>query len=58
MTDNLKIDKDYILNNESLIRILRLNISFHFGKEITPTLLDEITKQIIDSIEFSLDKEA
>lgn len=52
MTDEINI----MLNNDSLSTLLRSNLSCYLGKQITSELLDEITKQIIESIEFFLNQ--
>lgn len=52
MTDEINI----MLNNDSLSTLLRSNLSCYLGKPITSELLDEITKQIIESIEFFLNQ--
>ena len=45
-----------LLNNESLSTLLRSNLSCHMGKNINQDLLGEITQQIIESIDFFLNK--
>jgi len=52
MTDEIKI----ALNNDSLATLLRSNLSCHMGKMITQESLGELTNQIIESIEFFLNK--
>lgn len=50
MTDQIK----EMLSNESLATLLRSNISCHMGKTMTRESLDEITSQIVDSINYFL----
>jgi len=52
MTDEIKI----MLDNESLSTLLRSNLSCYLSKPITSELLDDITRQIIESIEFFLNQ--
>ena len=52
MTDELKV----MLNNETLATLLRSNLSCHANKIITTDNLDEIVCQIIESIEYFLNK--
>jgi hypothetical protein len=52
MTDELKI----MLDNESLGTLLRSNLSCYLGKTITQDVLNDITGQIIDSIDYFLNK--
>lgn len=52
MVDHLKI----MLNNESLETLLRSNLSCYMGKNINQDILGEITSQILDSIDFFLNK--
>lgn len=52
MTDELKI----MLDNESLGTLLRSNLSCFMGKTITQELLNELTVQIIESIDYFLNK--
>ncbi len=42
------------LNNEKLTTLLKSNISCHFNKNLDQELIDTLTKQIIESIEFFL----
>jgi hypothetical protein len=42
------------LNTESLTTLLRSNISCHMNKTLTQELIDTLTKQIIESIDFFL----
>ena len=42
------------LNTESLTTLLRSNISCHMNKALTQELIDTLTKQIIESIDFFL----
>ncbi len=44
------------LNNEALETLLRSNLSCYMGKSISQDLLGEITHQIMDSIDFFLNK--
>jgi hypothetical protein len=53
MTEELRIK----LDNESLTTLLRSNLSCFMGKCITQELLNEITVQIIESIDFFINKE-
>jgi hypothetical protein len=46
-------EKDMI-QDESLAKLLRSNLSCYLGKSMTLESLDEITKQIVESINFSL----
>lgn len=43
-------------DNESLTTLLRSNLSCFMGKNITQELLNELTLQIIESIDFFLKK--
>jgi len=52
MSDEIKI----MLDNESLAKLLRSNLSCHTGKTLTQDTLNEITRQIIESIEYFLNK--
>lgn len=52
MTEELRIN----LNNDSLGTLLRSNISCHIGKTLTQDLMTELTEQIIDSIDYFLNK--
>ncbi len=52
MIDELKITLDY----DSLATILRTNMSCNLGKVMTQEILTELTKQIIESIEYFLNK--
>lgn len=52
MADELKV----MLNNESLSTLLRSNLSCYLGNTINQELLGEITKQIIESIDYFLNK--
>ncbi len=45
---NIKIK----LNTESLTKLLRSNISCHMNKPLTQELIDTLTQQIIDSIDY------
>jgi hypothetical protein len=42
------------LNTESLTTLLRSNISCHMNKTLNQELIDTLTKQIIESIDFFL----
>lgn len=46
------------LDNDSLTTLLRSNLSCFMGKNITQELLNELTKQIIESIEFFLNQKS
>ncbi len=52
MTDEIMIT----LNKERLGSLVKSNISCHANKIITQELIDDITRQIIDSIEFFINK--
>lgn len=52
MTDQIKI----MLDNDSLAVLLRSNLSCHMGKTMTKESLDEISSQIVESINFFLNK--
>lgn len=52
MTEEIRIK----LDNESLTTLLRSNLSCYMGKNITQELLTELTKQIIESIDFYINK--
>jgi hypothetical protein len=45
------------LNADSLSTLLRSNLSCFMAKTITSELLDEITEQIIESIDYFLNRE-
>jgi hypothetical protein len=51
--DSLKIR----LDRDSLTTLLRSNLSCHLSKRINLELLDELTEQIVESIEFFLNCE-
>jgi hypothetical protein len=44
------------LNEENLSTLLKSNISCHFNKPLSHELIDEITKQIVESIDFFINK--
>lgn len=50
-------DSTIKLNNTSLAIILRANLSCYLGKVITQEHLSNITLQIIESIDFILNKQ-
>jgi len=50
MTDQIK----EMIDNDSLATLLRSNISCHLGKSMTRESLDEITSQIVESINYFL----
>jgi len=52
MQDEIKV----MLNNESLTSLLRSNLCCHIGKTLTQESLNEITEQIIESINYFLNK--
>jgi hypothetical protein len=52
MADELKI----MLNNESLNTLLRSNLACYLGKTINHEILIDITKQIVESIDYFLNK--
>lgn len=54
MTEEIRIK----LDNDSLTTLLRSNLSCYMGKSITQELLIELTKQIIESIEFFLNQKS
>jgi hypothetical protein len=43
-------------NNESLTQLLRSNISCHMNKMLNQELIDTLTMQIVESIEFFVNK--
>ena len=45
-----------MLNNEELSTLLRSNLACHLGKMFTQELLDDVTLQIIESIDYLIDK--
>ncbi len=45
------------LNTESLTQLLRSNLSCHVNKALTQELIDTLTMQIVESIEFFVNKE-
>jgi len=47
-----------LLNAENLSTLLRSNLSCFMAKTITSELLDEITLQIIESIDYFLNQDA
>lgn len=49
---NMKIQ----LNTESLTTLLRSNLSCHMNKPLTQELMEELTKQIIESIDYFINK--
>lgn len=51
--------KDHVkikLNAESLTTLLRSNISCHLNKNLTQELMNELTAQIIESIDYFINK--
>lgn len=44
------------LNTESLTTLLRSNLSCHVNKLLTQELIDTLTQQIIESIDFFMNK--
>jgi len=52
MDDEIRI----MLNNEALATLLRSNLSCYLGKSITVELLDEITSQITESINYFINQ--
>lgn len=52
MKEELKVR----LNSDSLATLLRTNLACHHGKVITQELSNEITVQIIESIDYFLNK--
>jgi hypothetical protein len=42
------------LNSEKLSTLLKSNISCHFNKNLDQELIDTLTKQIVESIDFFL----
>lgn len=45
-----------MLNNDSLSTLLRSNLSCHLGRCMTQEMLNELTLQIVDSIDYFLNK--
>ena len=45
-----------MLNNESLTSLLRSNLCSYIGKTLTQESLNEVTEQIIESINYFLNK--
>jgi len=52
MTEELRIK----LDNDSLTTLLRSNLSCFMGKNITQDLLNELTIQIIESIDYFINQ--
>lgn len=52
MTEDIR----FKLNNDALGTLLRSNICCHMGKVVTQEVMAELTQQIIDSIEYFLNK--
>jgi hypothetical protein len=52
MDNEIKI----MINNESLTSLIRSNLCCHIGKTITQESINEITEQIIESINYFLNK--
>lgn len=52
MADELRV----MLNNETLKTLLRSNLSCYVNKTITSEILEDMTKQIIESIDYFLNK--
>ena len=46
------------LDNESLVKLLRDNLCCHLGKNITYELLNELTNQIVESIDYFINKKS
>lgn len=44
------------LNTESLTTLLRSNISCHMNKTLTQELMEQLTAQIIESIDYFINK--
>lgn len=51
-TNEIKIK----LNTESLTKLLRSNISCHVNKNLTQELMEQLTAQIVESIDFFINK--
>lgn len=45
-----------VLNNKSLATLLRSNLSCYLGKNINQEILNDIILQIVESIDFFLNK--
>jgi hypothetical protein len=52
MSEEMRI----MLDNHTLAILLRSNLSCYVNKVITPEILDEMTSQIIESIEYFLSR--
>lgn len=52
MTDEINMT----LNTESLATLLRSNLCCHVGKTLTQEILNEVTVQIIESLDYFLNK--
>lgn len=46
-----------MLDNESMITLVRSNLSYHFGKILDVYNIDEITCQIVESINYLINKQ-
>lgn len=44
------------LNAQNLTELLKSNMACHLNKSLTPELMDELVTQIIDSIEYFINK--
>jgi uncharacterized protein YaaW (UPF0174 family) len=55
-TSNVKDLVKIKLNTESLTTLLRSNLSCHVNKPLTQELIDTLTQQIVESIDFFVNK--
>ena len=44
------------LNEQHLSELLKSNMACHLNKPLTPNLMDELVEQIIDSIDYFVNK--
>lgn len=52
MTDELKI----MIDNDSLAMVIRKNLAGHLNKALTHELMNDLAKQIVESVEYFMNK--
>ncbi len=58
MSINLKektMTTTLVINNDALSALIKSNIACYFNKSLTQELIDTLTKQIVDSIDYFID---
>lgn len=56
LSSDKKNEVKFLLNDESLGTLLRLNLSCYLGKNMTCDSLNKLSMQIVESINFVLNK--